>query len=199
MPLDQHFSNCEQIFGQLELFMRKNFNITSSFDEVQGELTSNKDIVELKKRIHEVQKKKFEEDLAVAGMNNIVANINKFNSPDFNEMRTMISDLDAENENMQVELEVLQKEALMLVEQTTEREIMKILNEYLKEKNRRALKRLDTVQSVQDVLDNVTILCELLWVAMQLDLERLKNRIDNSAEIANQAQDCVKRIVRFLI
>lgn len=38
--------------------------------------------------------------------------------------------------------------------------------------------------------------CELLWVTMQLDLERFKNRVDNSDELAIQALDSVKRMVR---
>lgn len=40
------------------------------------------------------------------------------------------------------------------------------------------------------------MLCELLWIIMQLDLDRLKNRADNSEELANLAQDSTKRMVR---
>jgi hypothetical protein len=55
--------------------------------------------------------------------------------------------------------------------------------------------RLSTIKSVEGLIENVLILCELLWVVMQLDLERLKNRVDNSEEVSVQAQECAKRIV----
>lgn len=58
--------------------------------------------------------------------------------------------------------------------------------------------RLETITSIKNVVENVTLLCELLWAAMQLDLERLKNRVDNSEEVIQQVQDCVKRIVRTI-
>lgn len=54
-----------------------------------------------------------------------------------------------------------------------------------------------TIKSVENLVDNVLLLCELLWVVMQLDLERLKNRVDNSEETSAQAQDCGKRMVKM--
>lgn len=45
-------------------------------------------------------------------------------------------------------------------------------------------------------MDNIVYICELLWVALQLDLQRLKDRADNSEEMNAQAQNCLKRIVR---
>lgn len=46
-------------------------------------------------------------------------------------------------------------------------------------------------------MEKVTLQCELLWITMQLDLERLKNRFDNSDELAFQAQDSIKRMVNY--
>jgi hypothetical protein len=51
---------------------------------------------------------------------------------------------------------------------------------------------------VENIIENIAMLCELLWVVMQLDLERLKNRADNTEEINIQAQDCAKRMVRLI-
>lgn len=45
-------------------------------------------------------------------------------------------------------------------------------------------------------MDKVTMQSELIWVAMQLDLERFKNRVDNSEELAAQAFESAKRMVR---
>lgn len=57
--------------------------------------------------------------------------------------------------------------------------------------------RLDAVKSVTIMTENVALLCELLWVVMHLDIDRIKNRVDNSEDIASQAQDCMKRMVRL--
>jgi hypothetical protein len=73
-------------------------------------------------------------------------------------------------------------------------EIMK----FLLSKKTSFRKRLDTIKSVENIIENIAMLCELLWVVMQLDLERLKNRADNTEEINVQAQDCAKRMVRLI-
>lgn len=139
MSLDQHFHKCDQLLAQLELFMRKNFNITNSAEEMQNDWLSHTSIIEIKKRIREVEEKKFEEGLTAAGMNNIIASIDQFKSFDSNEMRSMIEEMEVETENMALQFEVIHKEACMLVEQSTDQEIVKVFHEHFKGKNKRAL------------------------------------------------------------
>lgn len=55
--------------------------------------------------------------------------------------------------------------------------------------------RAEKITQVHDLMSDVVYMCELLWVGMQLDLERLKNRVDNSEEMNRQAHECNKRIV----
>jgi hypothetical protein len=139
MPIDQHFHKCDQLLSSLELFMRKNFNISNSVEEMQTDWLSHTSIIEIKKRIQEVEEKKFEEGLTAAGMNSIIANIDHFKSLDSNEMRTMMEEMEVETENMALEFEVIHKEACMLVEQSTEQEIVNVFHEHFKGKNKRAL------------------------------------------------------------
>lgn len=199
--------------------MRKHFNITSSSGDVHDEGSSSSSIVEMKKRIHEIEKKKLEDGLTAAGMNHIIENIDTIRDrfcSDPQELRSLIDEIEAENENLSVELDVMHKEAEILVEQDVEHKIIKIFHEHCQEKHKRALwvstllhssnttwrwlqpfrDRLETIKSIQDVMEKVTMQCELLWVTMQLDLERFKNRVDNSDELAMQALDSVKRMVR---
>ena len=51
------------------------------------------------------------------------------------------------------------------------------------------------LKSVQELIDNITALSELLSIAMHLDVERLKNRVDNSEEMSAEAEECDKRMV----
>lgn len=139
MPIDQHFHKCEQLLAQLELFMRKNFNITSSAEEIQHDWLSNSSITEVKKRIQEVEEKKLDEGLTAAGMTSIIENLENFRSLDSTEMRSMIEEMEVETENMALQFDVIHKEACMLVEQSMEQEIVKIFHEHLLGKNKRAL------------------------------------------------------------
>jgi hypothetical protein len=139
MPLDQHFHKCDQLLAQLELFMRKNFNITSSAEEAPNDWISHTSVIEIKKRIQEVEEKKFEEGLTTAGMNNIIERIDQFKTLDSNAMRSMIEEMEVETDNMSLQFEVIHKEACMLVEQSTEQEVLKVFHEHFKGKNKRAL------------------------------------------------------------
>lgn len=55
--------------------------------------------------------------------------------------------------------------------------------------------KLDKLKAVLENLESITGQSELLWTMMQLDIEKLKNRVDNSEELAGAAQDCDKRMV----
>lgn len=139
MPIEQHFQKCDRFLGQLEVMMRKHFNINSSIDFVSDDVASQS-IVEMKKRIHELEKKKLEADLTSAGMNHIIENIDKIRDRFCSDpLRLLIDEIEAENENLSVEFDVVHKEAQVLVEQEVETKIVKILHEHCQEKNKRAL------------------------------------------------------------
>jgi hypothetical protein len=141
MPLDQHLHKCDQILRQLEIFLRKHFNISSSAENMNRELESTA-IIEIKRRIREVEKKKFDDCLTASGWNFIIANIEKFKNRvngDFHEIRLLIDELEVENENMALQLDVVQKEAYMLVERTSDQETVNLFHDFFKGKNKRAL------------------------------------------------------------
>lgn len=119
--------------------MRKNFNITNTSDELLSDWQSHAPVIELKKRVQEVEEKKFEEKLTEAGIRNVMDNIEQFKNLDMNEMRSMIDDVRVETENMALEFEEIHKEACVLIEQTTEREVIKVFNEHFKGKKKRAM------------------------------------------------------------
>jgi hypothetical protein len=138
MPLDQHFHKCDQLLTQLELFMRNNFNISVVSEEIQSELMHTS-VIELRKKIQEIEEKKFEKGSTTAGMKNIFENIEQFKSLELSEMRLQTEEIEIETENMVLQFEVIHKEACTLVEQSTEHEIVRIFYEHFKGKNVRAL------------------------------------------------------------
>jgi len=67
--------------------------------------------------------------------------------------------------------------------------VLKALHNKLSSRN-----RLNKIDSVQTCLQNVIINNEFLWILMQLDLDRLKDRVDNTNELHHQSQECIKRM-----
>lgn len=142
MPLEQHFHKCDQFLKQLEFFMKKHFSVTNSLEESEDVAHPNAAVVELKKRINEVERKKFEHDLTLAGMEEIIRSVGSVknrSSSDPHEMRAMTEEIESENEQLEIQFEVVRKEALMLLEQSVEHDVGKFLNEHFQQKNKRAL------------------------------------------------------------
>lgn len=200
MPVDQCFQKCNEILSLLEIFMRENFNIKRPQDSLldDGDEALVNTIHKTKKEIFEVERKKFQEELNVAGMNYIVENIGKhMNSVNFanlDELRAVIDDMLMEKESLEMQLEVQEQECLDLVNQATEQKILSIFQEFYIEKNKRVVERAEKINKVHELTESLVYLCEMLWVGMQLDLKRFKSRVDNSAEMRLQAHECMKRI-----
>lgn len=111
-------------------------------EETENETHPSATIIELKKRINEVEKKKFEHNLTLAGMEEIIRNsiyIKNRASNDPHEMRTITEEIESENDQLELQFEVVRKEALMLLEQSVEHDVGKFLNEHFQHKNKRAL------------------------------------------------------------
>lgn len=139
MPLDQHFHKCDQFLGHLAMFLRKNFNITSSPEDA-GEWHLHKSVIEAKKRIHELQQKILDDEISIASFENILKEVEHMNlSGDYHEMRLAIDEVEIQNDELAIQLQVAEGEARMVVEQRTESQIEKVLAKHLKEKNSRAL------------------------------------------------------------
>lgn len=136
MPLEQNFQKCDQFLVLTEILIRR-FNIQRTSSEKS---VSNSSILEMKKRFQEIQKRKFEEDLTQAGMNNIMANIdlirNRAKCEPY-EMRSVIDDI--ENENMALNFEVAFKEADFLMEQSEDHRMVQLFQHHFKVKNNKIL------------------------------------------------------------
>lgn len=50
---------------------------------------------------------------------------------------------------------------------------------------------------ITDITSSFSMNVEMIWILMQLDMDKLKNKVDNSKDLFNEAQICNKRIVRF--
>lgn len=86
-----------------------------------------------------MEEKNFYESQTLAGYQNVIENLAKYKTFSFNKMSEMKENIEMELENLNMQLEVIQKEAYLLVKESSERTIVKVFHEHLKAKNKRAL------------------------------------------------------------
>lgn len=91
-------------------------------------------------------------------------------------------------------IDVLKQELEMYVRQLNEQKIECILYENSKLKLDRAINRLGYIERLSGIISGALMNAEMLWILMQLDLEKIRNKFDNSDEMNSEAQRCLKRI-----
>lgn len=142
MPLDTYFHKCNQLIRLLELYMNRNFNIKSSYDYFSDDEESQiNNIYQIKSEIIELEKKKFEEQMNVAGVSQVIEHIDKYKNlirGDYYEIKTVIDNLMFEKENLETHYNVVMAEAQMLVENAAEQKVMDVFHEFYKGKLKRA-------------------------------------------------------------
>lgn len=153
-------------------------------------------LLEVNNRIADVEKKVLDENMNISGMNCILEKLeNKHCRINLQELREKSSEIESDNGLKKLQLDTLNQELKMLVDETVLQHLRLLIYEHSKNKPMRALKRLEKIISTSEIVDNVTINCEMMWILLQLDLDKLKNKIDNSDEMFHKSQMCSKRIV----
>jgi hypothetical protein len=98
MPLNQYFHRCNQLLGMLEIYIRSDLRIKKLQDDIfdDEEETEIRTIHETKKEIMDVERKKFEEELNIAGMKYIIENVDRHKkniSTDYHELRSITDEM----------------------------------------------------------------------------------------------------------
>jgi hypothetical protein len=119
----------------------------------------------------------------------------RWNPMSYYDMKRLTEDMEVENEDKKLQLEVLKQELALLVNEHVNHKVQLMLVEYNQKKKERATERLDKINMISEVTSNFSMNAEMVWILMQLDMEKLKNKVDNSMELFNEAQICQKRMV----
>lgn len=82
------------------------------------------------------------------------------------------------------------------VQQHTQQRIELVLYENTKQKLERALQRRANHKQLASVISNALTNAEIMWIAIQLDLEKKRNctQLDSSTNLSTQAQLCWQRV-----
>lgn len=86
----------------------------------------------------------------------------------------------------------------MLLQEKVNQDVEVILYLNNKKNLERASNRLNNLKQIKDILSDVTNNAEVLWILLQLDLERVSLNIDNSENVTNSSTMCLTRMVNFL-
>ena len=145
-----------------------------------------------------MEKKVLEANLHLSGNKHILEKLQNEQcrmNVGYQELREKKLEIESDNKLKNLQLDTLNQELKMLVDENVLQRVRLLIYEHSKDKPMRAVKRLEIITSISEIVDNVTINCEMLWILLQLDLDKLKNKIDNSDEMFLKSQMCSKRIV----
>lgn len=80
------------------------------------------------------------------------------------------------------------------LQEISQQEVEMVLYENSKQKFERARQRLANAKYHSKIVSDSLSNAELLWILMQFDLEKVKNKFNNSDQMLQDSQKCLKRI-----
>lgn len=112
-----------------------------------------------------------------------------------------LSDMDREtheltvvNSHQNIAHQTLMVDLNIQVQLQTQKTIEMILYENTKQKLERAFKRHANVVSLTKIISDAISNAELIWVSIQMDLEKNRNRFDNTEQLNTATKQCLQRI-----
>lgn len=120
--------------------------------------------------------------------------ISKFHFITLEDMEREIHELELVNSKLNVSCDTLWEDLKSHVEQRTQQQFELILYENTKQKLARATERRENEKRLSKIVSDALSNAELVWIITQLDLEKIENRFDNSAQFNFEAQRCLRRI-----
>lgn len=198
MPLDVFHSQCDVLLNYLEIYIKQNFHCNQTrneTDEKYEKICSK--LLECRKRLSEIEKKLISEQMSISGMRNILDQLSNktANLKIENDLiKAATGDILNDNEFKKLILNALNDEIANLIDEVVEQRVILLLHEYSKHKSEYATDHLEKIIHKLDVVQDGSLISELLWMLMQLDLDKLKKKYDNTDEIALEGNNCLKRM-----
>lgn len=200
LNLDKYFIKFDSFLQYLNLYIKENFKIQ---DYVELE-DNHQEIKNISSQLENIRK------LNLSFMENCIkdkaksrATQSMIDNLDISKMH-IVSLSDMKKETRELEMinnhhfnstyKTLINDLQMHLGQRVQQQIEFILYENTREKLNRAYKRLDNVKMLTKTVSDALTNAELIWITAQLDLEKIRNRFDNTDELNMKAQHCLLRI-----
>ncbi|EAT33257.1 AAEL014483-PA [Aedes aegypti] len=200
MPIEQFNMKCDQFLKYLEMYIRKHFSVRNLDDSEHEPDQSQRDIIiqleSIKSRLDVEEGKLTDASKEFQGLKRMMERFQdlSWQPMKIEVMRRHCSELKSVNEQDTLRIDVLKQELEMYIRQMNEHRIEYILYENSKLKLDRAISRLEYIKKLAEIVSSALMNAEMLWILMQLDLEKMKNKFDNSDDMNAETQLCLKRI-----
>ncbi|XP_029714883.1 augmin complex subunit dgt3 [Aedes albopictus] len=200
MPIEQFSMKCDQFLKYLEMYIRKHFSVRNLDDSEREPDQNQRDIIvqleSIKSRLDVEEVKLTDASKEFQGLKRMMERFQdlSWQPMKIEVMRRHCSELKFANEQDTLRIDVLKQELEMYIRQMNEHRIEYILYENSKLKLERAIGRLEYIKKLAEIVSSSLMNAEMLWILMQLDLEKMKNKFDNSDDMNAETQLCLKRI-----
>uniref|UniRef100_A0A1I8NTR8 HAUS augmin-like complex subunit 3 N-terminal domain-containing protein n=1 Tax=Stomoxys calcitrans TaxID=35570 RepID=A0A1I8NTR8_STOCA len=199
LPLDQYFLKCDSFSQYLSLYIKENFKI-QEYMSMETSLTENQETVEklgkLKKAIEKYTLAYIMEKSKIHGLQCAIdaLNLTHIHVISLSDMQRETQDLAQAKSRHEIAHQTLKLDLQHQVQQKTQQTVELILYENTKQKLERALKRHENDRNLTKVISEALSNAELIWMAVQLDMEKKRNRFDNTEQLTTESQRCQLRI-----
>ncbi|XP_314793.5 augmin complex subunit dgt3 [Anopheles gambiae] len=200
MPIDQFDAKCDQFLKYLELYVKKHFTVKRLDNSKSTDDGDNQQVIDelegIKMRLDEEELKLLEAKREYAGVMKLVERLqgHSWMPLKVSALKKQCVELRAANEQDLLRMDLLKHELDTLIRQVNELKIESVLYENNRVKLNRAVSRLEYIQRLDASISRELMNAELLWVLMQLDLEKIRDRFDNADEMNGESKRCFRRI-----
>ncbi|XP_067632452.1 augmin complex subunit dgt3 [Eurosta solidaginis] len=200
LPIDQYLLKCETFMQYFTLYMKENFKIQ---DYAELDSTAN-DQSEFSEKLQSLAKsleyytlEYIKEKAKAKAMQSIIdlQDISQIHVISLSDMEHETHELELMNEHhLKITNETLLNDLTLHIRQHTQQRMELILYENTKLKLERAVKRHETDKRLTKIISDALSNAELVWIAIQLDLERKRNRFVNTEQLSSETDACLRRI-----
>uniref|UniRef100_A0A182P370 HAUS augmin-like complex subunit 3 N-terminal domain-containing protein n=1 Tax=Anopheles epiroticus TaxID=199890 RepID=A0A182P370_9DIPT len=200
MPIEHFDAKCDQFLKYLELYVKKHFTVKQLDSSKSIEELDNQQVIDelegIKMRLDEEELKLLEAKREHAGVMKLVERLQDHSwlVMKVSALKKQCLELKSANEQDLLRIDLLKHELDTLIRQVNELKIESVLYENNRAKLDRAVVRLGYIQRLDENISRELMNAELLWILMQLDLEKIRDRFDNADEMNGESMRCFKRI-----
>uniref|UniRef100_A0AAG5DSV7 HAUS augmin-like complex subunit 3 N-terminal domain-containing protein n=1 Tax=Anopheles atroparvus TaxID=41427 RepID=A0AAG5DSV7_ANOAO len=200
MPIEQFDAKCEQFLKYLEIYVKKHFNVkrldsSKSTDDMDNQQVID-ELEDIKLRLDAEEMKLLDAKREYAGVKKLVDRLQNHSWLPMKVpgLRKLCAELRNGNDQDLLRMDLLKHELETLIKRVNEMKIESVLYENNRAKLDRAVNRLEYIQRLAESISKELMNAELLWILMQLDLEKIRDRFDNADEMNGESKRCFKRI-----
>ncbi|KFB35743.1 AGAP008694-PA-like protein [Anopheles sinensis] len=200
MPIEHFNDKCDQFLKYLEMYVNKHFTVKRLDSSKSTDDMDNQQVIEelevIKLRLDTEEMKLLDVKREFAGVKRLVERLEHHSwlPLKLSGLKKQYAELKSSNDRDLLRMDLLKHELDTLIKGVNELKIESVLYENNRAKLDRAVSRLEYIQRMAENISKELMNAELLWILMQLDLEKIRDRFDNADEVNGESMRCFKRI-----